>query len=129
MATMQAKPLAGLSILLLEDDPVIASLMKDFVSDLGANVVNLFRSIEAAEDFVADESHDIDLAILDFSVQGDYSTGLARRLRERQIPLAFCTGYDVMSIPVEWRTTPRLNKPFGIDDIAIVSEKALHPGS
>jgi DNA-binding response OmpR family regulator len=126
---MQARPLAGLSILLLEDDPVIASLMKDFVSDLGANVVELFRSIEAAEDFVADASHDIDLAILDFSVQGNYSTGLARRLRERQIPLAFCTGYDVMSIPAEWRATPRLSKPFGIDDIAIVSEKALHPGS
>jgi DNA-binding LytR/AlgR family response regulator len=123
---MQARPLAGVSILLLEDDPVIASLMRDFVNELGGDVVGLFRSIEAAEDFVADASHHIDLAILDYSVQGDYSTGLARRLRDKRIPLAFCTGYDAMSIPAEWRATPRLNKPFGVDDIAFVSRKALN---
>jgi DNA-binding LytR/AlgR family response regulator len=122
---MTKQLLSNITFMLLEDDPVIASMMEDYIIEMGGMVAASFQRLADAHEFVSEDMPQIDVAILDLSVDGDYSTGLARDLVDLDVPVVFCTGYDVMSIPARWRETPRLSKPFSANDIATVSLRAL----
>ncbi|WP_374446958.1 response regulator [Stella sp.] len=108
---------AGMRVLVLEDEALVAMLLEDMLADLGCETVGPFAELADAEAFVAAEPAGADAAIIDVNVAGEASYPLATRLAEGGIPFAFSTGYDPAGIPAEWRGRPALSKPFMLPDV------------
>ena len=103
------KRLAGMNILLLEDDYYLATDAQQGLEDAGATVVGPFREAdEATSHATADE---LDCAVLDINLGDGPCFGTARALRDRNIPFLFITGYDQSVIPAEFSSVRWLEKP------------------
>ena len=105
----------GIRVLLVEDESAIAMLIEDMLEDLGckvvASVAHLAKALELAKDL------DIDLAILDVNLAGEYVFPAAHVLRARNIPFFFTTGYGISGLPSEFFDSPVLPKPFSVADL------------
>lgn len=106
----------GRRILLVEDEPLVAMMMSQIISDLGADVLGPFGSLPEAlaADFVG-----LDAAILDVNVAGELIYPLAERLAQAGTPMVFLTGYDSKSIDRRFLEAEVLTKP--IDEIELAS--------
>ena len=87
---MLATSLAGRSILIVEDEPLIAMDIADAFTHAGARVVQV-RSLKDA--LVAAEDPTISAAIIDHMLNDGDSTGLCERLSERNILCLVHSGY------------------------------------
>lgn len=106
-------------IAIVEDETIIAIMIEDFLADLGWDVVELAGTLERA---VAMARHaDIDAAILDVNLSGQYSFAAAEILKERKIPFVFASGYGSDGMVARFANVPILTKPFHRDDL----ERAL----
>src|SRR5437899_2733138 len=90
-STMQSISLAGRLILICEDEPLIAIDIANAFTDVGARVVSA-RSLKSA--LIAAEDPDLSAAILDHALGDGDSSQLCERLKERNIPFVFHTGYS-----------------------------------
>jgi DNA-binding LytR/AlgR family response regulator len=122
---MTTPALANLAVLILEDEPLVSMLTEDMVTDLGGRIVGPFSRLDAARQHVESGGETCDLALLDVNVNGERSMAIAAMLQERQVPIVFCTGYDDSGIAEEWRSVPRLRKPFSYDDLLVATQQAL----
>jgi DNA-binding NtrC family response regulator len=86
-----AYPLAGCSILVVEDEPLIALEMATLFQSAGAQVVSVRTCAEAR---VAIEQRSVCAAVLDYRLGDDNVGTLCARLAERQMPFMFYSGYD-----------------------------------
>lgn len=103
-----ATPLAGRTILVLEDNFIVALALADTLRDLGLIVLGPFADLAAASAVTAP----VDLALLDVNVRGGTTTALALALRQRGVGCVFVTGYSAIpDLPAELRDVPRLSKP------------------
>jgi CheY-like chemotaxis protein len=99
--------LAGKRILIAEDDPVIAMLLEEVLSEAGAIIVGPVASAEAG--LHADAA---DAALLDLNLQGGTCAPLADHLAARGTPFVLTSG-DAGSTPLPAHpATPVLAKPF-----------------
>ncbi len=89
-------PLSGLRILVVEDNYLVASALQQHLEELDCTVVGPVPSLEEGMNIV--QTQDIAGAILDINIIGGTSAPIAHRLREKNIPFFFITGY----------TSPRL---------------------
>src|SRR5258705_10859170 len=78
------------SILIVEDEPLIAMMLEDFLESLGHSVAGTCDSVECALKKV--ENGGFDLAILDVNLKGETVWPVASRLRERNVPFVIATG-------------------------------------
>jgi CheY-like chemotaxis protein len=85
--------LTGLSILLLEDEYMIALDAEQNLREFGAERVEIASTLREAEAFAA--STRFDVALLDVNINGQMSFGLAESLRQRGVPVVFATGYEL----------------------------------
>ena len=107
MTTNQA--IAGTTILLAEDEYLIADdLARDLVEH-GLTVLGPVATLDAALAAVAEQR--TDLAVLDINLRGRPVFPLADLLQARQVPFIFATGYDADVIPDRFATVPRHGKP------------------
>lgn len=83
--------LDGLSVLLLEDEYLIAIDTEQTLTSFGVAKVNVVNTLEDAAKAGADEP--IDVAILDININGRSSFEIAERLREKGTPVIFASGY------------------------------------
>ena len=112
-----ANPLTGKSVLLLEDEFVIALEAEDMLASLGATHVETCSSISEALSRI--EASPPDCALLDVSLGLENSGPVAARLRELAIPFAFATGYDDGGVlRDDFTGTPVIRKPYGRDALA-----------
>lgn len=102
-------PLHGKSILVVEDNRVLAAAMSSFLESVGCRVIGPALDSAAALELV--ESVQIDAAILDVHLQNETCREIARELRERQRPMLFTTGFDEGLVPSEFKDRPLLSKP------------------
>ena len=72
------------SILIVEDEPLIAMMLEDFLDSLGHKVRGTCDSVRCALDEV--EKGGFDLAILDVNLKGENVWPVASRLREKKVP-------------------------------------------
>jgi len=77
------RPLVGRSILIVEDEPLIALDIRRSFEAAGARVV-VMRTLQTA--LAAVEDPDLSAAILDHALGKDDSSQLCERLKERDIP-------------------------------------------
>jgi DNA-binding response OmpR family regulator len=87
------RPLSGLSVLLLEDEYLIALDAEDILTSLGVKQVQIVNTLAGAAD--AAENSDVDLAILDLNINGEMSLGVAQLFRQRGTPIVFASGYEL----------------------------------
>ena len=87
---MQSTSLAGRSILVVEDEPLIAMDIAEAFTRAGARVVQV-RSLKAA--LVAARDPTISAAIIDHMLNDGDSAGLCARLSERNILCLVHSGY------------------------------------
>ena len=113
--------LRGLTILVLEDEPVIALAIEDLLLDGGARPV-LAETLDQAESLIA--AGNIDTAVLDVNVHGERSYSVADTLRRAGLPFIFATGYGSTVHPPEYSDVKTIAKPYGFADIeaALASE-------
>ena len=115
--------MGGRSILVVEDDALIAMEMAERLVELGYNALEPARSVEAAEKLIASQRPDA--ALLDANLAGVSSVPLGAKLAAMGVPVAFCTGYDaIKNLPPELAKAPILTKPIS-DDALTSTLKAM----
>nr|WP_047169855.1 response regulator [Sphingomonas sp. Y57] len=98
------------AILIVEDQIIIATAMRDSLIELGADVVGPCLTLQIALDVAA--SAKIDAAVLDVWLNGELSYPVAEILVRRNIPFLFTSGVNVDREPPQFHRFPRLLKPF-----------------
>jgi CheY-like chemotaxis protein len=107
--------LEGKSILVVEDEAIIAMMVEEMLIDLGASVVGPAQSIPVARKLI--ETATIDAAVLDVNIRSDRIDPIAELLRARRIPFVFATGYGAAASSAN-RGELVLEKPYTSDRLA-----------
>lgn len=108
------------NILIVEDEPLIAMMLEDFLDMLGHAVAGTADCVEAA--IARIDAGGVDAAILDVNLRGgEQSWPVADRLADAGIPFVFATGGSGETVVEDHRDRPTLAKPFTMDAV----EKAL----
>ncbi|HLI14170.1 MAG TPA: response regulator [Alphaproteobacteria bacterium] len=106
---------AGLRVLLVEDEMMIAMAMEDMLAELGHRVggpvARLAKAMEAAR------REAFDVAILDVNLNGQDVYPVAEALAGRGIPFVFTTGYTKSRLRPPYGDRPTLQKPFRMQDL------------
>lgn len=114
------------SILIVEDEPLIAMMLEDFLESLGHRVVASCESVEEALDHV--EAGGFDVAIIDVQLRdGKQVWPVADRLAKDGTPFIVATGGHVDPPPEQHAAAPILSKPYTIEAIAPAIERACGP--
>jgi len=100
---------SGNRILLVEDEILVAMMMKDILSELGFSVLGPFSRLAKA--MIAAVHEGIDAGIIDINLGGEFVYPVADVLKARQIPFVFVTGYGVESIEPRFGYVPIIKKP------------------
>lgn len=116
--------LSGLRILVVEDEWLLATIVEEYLNNLGCEVVGSAARLEDALEKARTLSFDI--ALLDVNLAGTPSFPVAEMLRERNVPFLFVTAYGLSALPVALRDTPVLAKPFVQDELAKALQAARH---
>jgi CheY-like chemotaxis protein len=111
------------SILIVEDEPLIAMMLEDFVLSLGHEVSGNCDSVAAAMKEI--ENGTFDLAILDVNLKGENVWPVAAALRSKGTPFVLASGGHVDPPPAEFRNVPMIEKPYTIDRVTPIIEAAL----
>jgi CheY-like chemotaxis protein len=111
------------SILVVEDEPLIAMMLEDFLESLGHSVTATCESVSDAMDQA--EKGGFDLAILDVNLKGESVWPVAERLRDKQIPFVLATGGHVDPPPPEFANVPVIEKPYTVDRVTPALEAAF----
>ncbi len=97
-------------ILLVEDEPLIASMLIDWIEELGHEVVGPTAESAQALAYVRQEA--VDAAFVDIEVKDGDAYSLADELKRLLIPFTFATGYPTDTIDHRFSDIPSLGKPF-----------------
>jgi DNA-binding response OmpR family regulator len=104
-------------ILIVEDEPLIAMMLEDFLEILDKGVAGTADS--CADAIARVQQGGVDGAILDVNLRGgEKSTAIAEVLADAGIPFLFATGGGEEGIDERFRDRPRLHKPFSMDSVA-----------
>ncbi|URW76641.1 response regulator [Sphingomonas donggukensis] len=107
-------------ILIVEDEPLIAMMLEDFLDALDKEVVGTADTVAGGLELV--EGGGIDAAILDVNLRGgEQSWAIADALAAVGVPFVLATGSGGDAIAEAHREMPVLAKPFTMDGV----EKAL----
>ena len=111
------------SILIVEDEPLIAMMLEDFLETLGHDVV---ATCESVDDAIARiDAGGFDLAIIDVQLKdGKQVWPVADRLAEGGTPYIIATGGHVEPPPEQHADAPILSKPYTIEAIPLALEQA-----
>ena len=121
--------LAGLRILVLEDEFLIAMDVEQLCRDYGAENVVIVRSIGEVEQGLAAE---FDAAIIDVLLDGVSTLEFATRLRDDNVPFVFASGYtDSDEISKLFPGVTMIGKPYSGNDLiaAVAAACGRGPGS
>jgi CheY-like chemotaxis protein len=103
------------SILIVEDEPLIAMMLEDFLETLGHKVVASCDSVDAALEHV--EAGGFEVAILDVSLKDGQVWPVADKLAAAGTPFVLATGGHIEPPPAAHAAAPVLAKPYTIDAI------------
>jgi DNA-binding NtrC family response regulator len=125
---MSEVPARGLRVLIVEDEPLVAMLLEDMLTDAGFGVSGCVSSIGQALQIVDERPGDFEFAILDVNLGGEPIFPVAEALHAAGKPFAFATGYGPAGLPEVWRNRPTLQKPFSAADVEQVLAATVAPG-
>lgn len=107
---MSGLSLAGVNVLIVEDNFVVADALRFLISGYGGSVSSIVPNLERA--FEALAAQPVDIAVLDINLNGTSVVPFAEHLRRQDLPFVFLTGYgDEQLLPEHLRGQPRFDKP------------------
>jgi len=106
--------LEGKAILVVEDEPMIAMMLDDLLTDLGCSVIGPALNLAEAQNLVGTSV--CDAAIVDLNLNGTMAHPVVEALVEKGVPVIVATGYggDASDLPSGCRV---LAKPYPIQHI------------
>jgi len=115
---------AKMTILIVDDDPLIAMSTVDMLEDLGHEVVGAQSGAQALE--VLQNNRPFDLLITDFSMPKMTGVQLARAVREMrpELPILLATGYAELPAGSDL-DLPRIGKPYLQEQLAVEIGKVV----
>jgi CheY-like chemotaxis protein len=122
------------SVLIVEDEMIVALLMEDLMRELGVREVHICA--DAASALATIRTEVIDCAILDLRVRDGNTSHVADALAEAGIPFVFSSGSDAGALADRHAHRPLISKPFLDDDLQLIvldtwtmarSERAIVP--
>lgn len=118
--------LAGLRVLVVEDEYMVADHMSMLLEDLGCEVAGIASTVDEALALVRSER--LDGVLLDGNLNGDSSAPVAIELYAKSIPFVVATGYGRFNLNAEaLNGAPRLTKPFAVSEFEKVLAAAFLP--
>ncbi len=103
--------LAGLRVLVVEDEFLVALGLEGELRTLGCDVVGPVASLSAA--MAAAGSESLDAALLDVSLGSESVFPAAAMLADRGVPFVFCSAFTGREpVPRALADRPRVAKPF-----------------
>ncbi|WP_426000418.1 response regulator [Caulobacter sp. DWR1-3-2b1] len=99
-------------ILVVEDEYLLAEVLTDALTELGAEVVGPVGQLAQALALI--ETTPIDGAVLDINLRGEMVFPLADVLTTLGVPYVFATGYERENIPALYKDIPILSKPVDV---------------
>jgi len=103
---VKSNQLAGRTILVVEDEPLVALEVVEVLTACGARVVSVSRAADAIKSV---DQHQLSAAVLDIKLGNNDCAAVCKYLHERGIPFLFLTGY---SSPLDgFRSVPVVPKP------------------
>ena len=96
--------MAQISVLVVDDEPMIRMLIQDMLDDLGHTLAGEAARIEDALKLA--RQAEFDVAILDVDLNGQPIWPVAEVLVARGLPFVFATGYGQRGVPEPYRWTP-----------------------
>ncbi|MBI0535918.1 response regulator [Roseomonas sp. KE2513] len=113
--------LADRSVLIVEDQYLIADELRTLVERLGGRVLGPVGQVAAAIRLLAEEKPD--LALLDVNLDGEEVYTVAEALSTAGVPFVFATGYDSWIIDPRFSDTPLLEKPVALPALVAALEE------
>jgi DNA-binding response OmpR family regulator len=108
--------LTGCTVLLVEDEYLMANALSQILRAAGATVLGPAATTDRALR-LRERTDRIDAAVLDINLRGETVYGLADVLRERAVPFLFTTGYIASMIPPRYQGHDILHKPLDTTDL------------
>jgi CheY-like chemotaxis protein len=112
-----SSPRTDLSVLIVEDEPLVALLLEEMFLELGFSHTNTITNLQEAIHYASHEEPSF--AILDVNLHGQETYAVADILAQRCIPFAFASGAQM---GVNRFKAPTIQKPFSLEDIERVVE-------
>jgi CheY-like chemotaxis protein len=97
-------------ILLIEDEALVAGMLRSMLTSLGYAVVGITANSDEATEILDRER--VDAVLLDIDLNGEMSYPIADELAVRGIPFIFSTGYGHPCPPENYERCLLLRKPF-----------------
>lgn len=120
--------LSALSVLLVEDNFLVAMAMERALVESGCTVIGPVGSVEEGTRMAEETS--IDGAILDINIHGGTSQPIAEALERRGLPFIFITGYgSPQMLPDRLRQVFRLAKPVNARRLLEVIAERFRPAA
>lgn len=120
-----SQSLAGIWLLVIKDEILVALEIASVLEDAGAAVIGPAATTEQALNFI--EEITIGAALLDGNLDGCPVDEIATALTRRIIPFLFISGYGAESLPRAFGKAPMLGKPFTPDALVVAVSQLVTP--
>lgn len=110
--------LAGLRVLLVEDEMLVCMDIEDMLEEFGCKVVG--PAARVSEALAILDSEPVDIALLDVNLGREKSYPIADRLTQDGTPFLLSTGYAEVEPPYDQHL--RLQKPFSRKHLTVLLE-------
>jgi len=110
-------------ILIVDDEPLIAMMLADWVSELGHETLGPSYSAESAMALI--ETSPPDAAIVDVSLGSASGYPVAELLVQKNIPFVFATGHGEEAVTPRFAGTALLAKPFDFAGVSAALDRML----
>jgi DNA-binding LytR/AlgR family response regulator len=128
-ATASQGPLAGLKLLVVDDQFLVASLAEDIVLEAGAHEA-VIATNESEARTALERPDRFDGAVIDVNLGDRPGFELARALLKSGIPFVFATGYGGdIALPDEFRGIPVVAKPYTAEMLVAPLAEAIRRGA
>lgn len=117
------QPQLGLAVVVVEDEPLLTTMLEELLEELGCTVVASAASVAAGAKEIA--KHSFDIAILDVHLRGEKAWPLADALRDAKRPFIIASGDSGDEIASRYPTATILNKPYEVDSLAVALREAM----
>ncbi len=121
-----AEPLRGCSVLVVEDEPLIALELESLLTDEGADVVG--SRCTPAQSLRLARRAPLSAALLDVRLGHHTVASVAEALTSRGVPFAFYTGQtEADEVRARWPRAPVIAKPSPARQLVAVINSLCHP--
>lgn len=126
MTTAEISVLAGLRLLVVEDEYMIAEHISMLLEDFGCDVAGPVATIEEALTVL--KKGGLDGVLLDANLDGESSALIATALNDALVPFVVATGYGSGNLGDDTlNAAPRIIKPFGKTELEATLVAAFTP--